>query len=103
MVFVVGFSVDFVAHVAMAYQECSMADRTLKATHALSTIGVSVFWGMGTTVGAAMFLIFCVMVPFSKVGLFLIWDQVISFLVAVVLFPAALMLMGPTQRYCELR
>lgn len=95
MVFVVGFSVDFVAHCAVAYQESAHKSRRAKATVAVATVGISVFWGMLTTCAAAFFLLFCVMVPFSKMGIFLIWNQLVSFTFAVFPFLAALMVLGP--------
>jgi hypothetical protein len=103
MVFVVGFSVDFVAHLAISYHESTMGTREMRSTQALAEMGVSIFWGMATTVAAGFFLIFCVMIPFSKMGIFLMWNQVVSFVFAVVPFAAALMLFGPVGRQGQLQ
>jgi len=97
MVFVVGFSVDFIAHVAISYQESVFNNRAAKTTEALATVGISVAWAAGTTIAAAVFLVFCVMVPFSKMGVFIIWNQLVSFVFAVLPFAAALTAFGPVR------
>jgi len=97
-VFVVGFSVDFSAHCAVAFQESAQEQRRTKVAEAIGVLGASLFWGMITTVAAAVFLLFCVMVPFSKMGVFLMWNQFVSFGVAVCFFAAALMVAGPLGR-----
>jgi len=103
MVFVVGFSVDFVAHLATAYDESHLRLRELRTTQALASMGVSIFWGTATTIAASFFLVFCVMVPFSKTGIFLMWNQLVSFTFAVLPFSASLMLLGPSGERGRLR
>ena len=92
----VGFSIDFVAHVAVAYSE---SDRSLssyeRTKRALEELGVSVTAATATTVGAATFMLPNRLVPFQKIGLFVIFDMTISLLFAVGFFAALLVVAGP--------
>ena len=92
----VGFSIDFVAHVAVAYSE---SDRSLsryeRTKRALEELGVSVTAATATTVGAAAFMLPNRLVPFQKIGGFVIFDMTISLLFAVGFFAALLIVAGP--------
>merc|ERR1711904_651261 len=54
-----GFSVDYVVHLAHAYETSSRSNRWEKAQEALELIGVSVFSGMLTSFLAALALLIC--------------------------------------------
>jgi hypothetical protein len=53
----VGFCVDYVAHIAIAYAESPSASRIEKTRNAVSSMGVSVTVGFISTAGASAFLL----------------------------------------------
>ena len=88
----VGFSIDFVAHLAVAYNESRDTEegRYGKVKQALSELGISVTAAAVTTCGASLFMIPNYMTPFVKIGTFICFDIVISLLFAVFMFSASL-------------
>ena len=88
----VGFSIDFVAHLAVAYNESRDTEegRYGKVKQALSELGISVTAAAVTTCGASLFMIPNYMTPFVKIGTFICFDIVISLLFAVFMFSATL-------------
>ena len=56
MVIIIGFSVDYVVHLAAHYVHCSEFSRYNKATDSISAMGVSIFSGAMTTLGSGIFL-----------------------------------------------
>ena len=94
----VGFSIDFVAHVAIAYIESPATDsRYARTRKALSDLGVSITGACITTFGASFFLFFSPMTPMKKIGQFICFDIAFALLIAVTLFSALLVLVGPVQ------
>ena len=92
----VGFSIDFVAHVAVAYSESDNSlPRYERTKRALEELGVSVTAATATTIGAAAFMLPNRMIPFQKIGGFVIFDMAISLLFAVGFFAALLVVAGP--------
>merc|ERR1711862_440685 len=67
---VAGFSVDYVVHLAHAYEQAS-GDTNSRIKKAFSEIGISVMNGMVTSVGASIPLFFCRLQFFAKFGTFL--------------------------------
>jgi predicted RND superfamily exporter protein len=67
---IAGFSVDYVVHLAHAY-EIAKGDTYSRLTEAFSDLGISVFNGMITSVGASIPLFFCQLQFFAKFGTFL--------------------------------
>merc|ERR1711904_619074 len=61
-----GFSVDYVVHLAHAYETSTRSNRREKAHEALEVIGVSVFSGMLTSLLASLALLVCVLQFFAK-------------------------------------
>ena len=55
-VIVIGFSVDYVVHLASHYVHSPHYPRTDKTTEAVSAMGVSIFSGAITTLGSGVFL-----------------------------------------------
>ena len=102
----VGFSIDFVAHLAVAYNESADSEegRYGKVKQALSELGISVTAAAVTTCGASAFMLPNYMIPFQKIGAFICFDIIVSLLFAVFLFSAMLTLCGPRNRnhwnYC---
>jgi len=67
---IAGFSVDYVVHLAHAY-EIAGGDTYTRVTEAFGDLGVSVFNGMITSVVASIPLFFCQLQFFAKFGTFL--------------------------------
>merc|ERR1711966_527070 len=67
---IAGFSVDYVVHLAHAY-EIASGDTYARVTEAFSDLGISVFNGMITSVLAKIPLFFCSLQFFAKFGTFL--------------------------------
>eukprot|EP00547_Thalassionema_nitzschioides_P004019 CAMPEP_0194205816 /NCGR_PEP_ID=MMETSP0156-20130528/5020_1 /TAXON_ID=33649 /ORGANISM="Thalassionema nitzschioides, Strain L26-B" /LENGTH=1066 /DNA_ID=CAMNT_0038932197 /DNA_START=76 /DNA_END=3276 /DNA_ORIENTATION=- len=76
-----GFSVDYVVHLAHAY-EVAEGDTNARITEAFSDLGISVFNGMITSVGASIPLFFCQLQFFGKFGIFLCLTIVFSWIFA---------------------
>eukprot|EP00945_MAST-04E_sp_MAST-4E-sp1_P008586 g8586.t1 len=91
----IGFSVDFVVHVAIAYIESKAASRYEKVRQALGEMGISVVGATLTTGVSSLIMIFAPMIPFSKIGIFIVFDIFMSLLFAIGLFPAMLASFGP--------
>ena len=92
----IGFSVDFVVHVAIAYVEADiLLNRYEKTKKALGEMGISVLGATITTGMSSFIMAFCPMIPFSKIGIFILFDISVSLLFAVGLFPAMLATFGP--------
>merc|ERR1711871_1104204 len=64
----IGFSVDFVVHVAIAYIESKANSRYEKVRQALGEMGISVLGATLTTGVSSIFMIAAPMIPFSKIG-----------------------------------
>ena len=67
---IAGFSVDYVVHLAHAY-EVAEGDTSTRIKEAFSDLGISVFNGMVTSVAASISLFFCQLQFFAKFGTFL--------------------------------
>merc|ERR1711871_353905 len=91
----IGFSIDFVAHLAIAYNEAKGGTRYERTRKALGDLGISVTGACITTFGASIFVIPNRMVPFRKMGLFICFDIFMSLCFAVGLFSTMLVQFGP--------
>ena len=100
----VGFSVDFVVHVAIAYSEEATPGETRyqRTERALTEMGVSVVGAAITTGGASVFMIPAPMMPFGKLGVFILWDVFVALLFSVFAFSAMLAVAGPEGSVGEL-
>ena len=56
MVIIIGFSVDYVVHLAAHYVHCTTPSRYEKSTESVAAMGVSIFSGAMTTLGSGVFL-----------------------------------------------
>merc|ERR1712224_134377 len=79
----VGFSVDFVVHIAIAYQEADLDTRYDRARKALADVGISVTAACISTIGASCFMLPAPMIPFMKMGAFIMFDIFVSLFSAV--------------------
>ena len=78
---IAGFSVDYVVHLAHAY-EIASGDCYERITEAFSDLGTSVFNGMITSVVASIPLFFCQLQFFAKFGTFLCLTILFSWIFA---------------------
>lgn len=94
---IAGFSVDFTAHIAIAYTAASGTHVTsyARCQSALSQLGVSVLSGATSTALATAMLACCAMIPFSKFGLFMMLNVIFSVAVALGPFICLLLVLGP--------
>lgn len=92
-----GFAVDYVVHLAHAYNHSLKETRQEKFQEAIDVIGVSVLSGMVTSVLAAMVLLTCNLQFFAKFGFFMIFTVVWAWLWGNCFFMAMLRLIGPDQ------
>merc|ERR1711988_322072 len=90
-----GFSVDYVVHLAHAYETSERATRREKAQEALEVIGVSVFSGMLTSFLASLALLVCVLQFFAKFGFFLIFTVCWAWVWGNLFFMSLMFLLGP--------
>jgi len=91
----VGLSVDYVVHLAVAYGLHARGKRFARMQVALEHMGISVFSAAVTTIGSAICLTFTVVLFFVRFGVFIIVTLGSSLVVAFVLFPALMYVFGP--------
>ena len=96
IIVVIGFSVDFVAHVAIAYAASPAEMRYERTAQAVGELGISIISGAASTGLVALFMTQCIFVPFMKVGVFMLVSIAFSILFSLVVFPTALAVLGPT-------
>jgi len=87
---VAGFSVDYVVHLAHAYERAKNNDTTERIRLAFGEMGISVFNGMLTSIGASIPLFLCSLQFFSKFGTFLCLTIAFSWLFANLAFMSVL-------------
>ena len=95
MVIIIGFSVDYVVHLAAHYDHCPATNRYDKATDSISAMGVSIFSGAVTTLGSGVFLFGGTIIFFKKFALIITMTVVFSSCYALVYFLAFLHVIGP--------
>ena len=100
----VGFSIDYAAHLAVAYNEApETSSRYERTRSALGELGISVTAAAITTCGAAICLLPNRMKPFTKIGAFVVFDVACALFFAVGLFCSMLVLIGPVGDQGSLR
>jgi len=95
MMILTGFAVDYVVHLAHAYMESTAHSRLERAHEALRSLGISVFWGMLTSVISAVVLATLQLQFFSKFGFFFFLTILYSYLWAVLFLMPLLATVGP--------
>lgn len=106
LIIFIGYSVTYSLHIAHKYGEVEPPDasdaeiRQHRTTFALRSIGAAAFGSAATTVGSAVFLLFCQLSLFLKLGGVVLAVTVLSIVTALVTLTAALLMAGPTQPGC---
>jgi len=90
-----GFAVDYVVHLAHAFNHAEAETRVEKVQQAFDMIGVSVLSGMVTSVLAALALLTCNLQFFAKFGFFLICTVIWAWLWGNCFFMCLMRLVGP--------
>jgi len=95
MMILTGFAVDYVVHLSHSYMESNKASPIDRVHDALRDLGISVFWGMLTSVIAAGVLSTLQLQFFSKFGTFFLLTIVCAYLWAVLFLMPLLAFVGP--------
>ena len=88
MVVLIGFSIDFIVHLASDYQHSAHVSRHEKMKQAYEDMGISILSGFITTWGCGIFLAFGYLVTFNKFAVLITTTITISFVVSIFLFGA---------------
>ncbi|XP_023238940.1 patched domain-containing protein 3-like isoform X2 [Centruroides sculpturatus] len=99
---VIGFSVDYAAHVACAYVSSRDTDPNLRLIRAISMTGIPIIQGCLTTVLAVIFNIFLPLLESRQSVIILCISCVISLLHGILFVPVIMSLLNSLcQRACE--
>lgn len=99
-----GFTLDYTLHLAVAYMEekQTIADRRARAANAVSTIGLSVIAGAVSTLCAACFLQFALIVFLQRFGTFVLTAVALAATFALFTFVPLAACFGPQGREGEI-
>eukprot|EP01083_Nonionella_stella_P232956 821273_1 len=100
---IIGFSVDYVVHLANAYLESAAQTRQQRLSFSLLTIGISVVSGAITTFFAGFFLVFAEFVFFKKMGAILMTTVLTSIIWAMGFFTSLCAAIGPQNEQGDLK
>ena len=103
VVILIGFSVDYVVHLANHYVEAPYKDRKRRIQHALAEIGISIFSGAITTMLSGFALIFCTVILFDKFSILIMVTIVFALIMSFGLFAALCHACGPVGTFGDLR
>lgn len=95
VVLVSGLAVDYVLHVACAFAQARAPSRIERTTTALQRMGSPLLAGTTTTLVSALSLCMCTFTVLVKIGAFMAFTAVWSYLTAQTLLPALLATFGP--------
>ena len=95
VVVVIGFSVDYVVHLAADYMHSPFESRNDKTRQAYTEMGVSIMSGTITTAGSGSFLFGGQITIFNKFATLIMSTIMISFVTSMVIFGAMLHAFGP--------
>ncbi|XP_076464560.1 protein dispatched homolog 1-like isoform X1 [Babylonia areolata] len=95
MCLVVGLAVDFVVHLAEGYHMSHRTDRRGKLQQALERMGISVFSGACTTLGASSFMLFAKIQFFFQFGIFMFCTMGFSLVFSMGLYVTVMGILGP--------
>ena len=99
----IGFSVDYVVHLANHYVESVYEDRHRRMQEALSSMGISIFSGAITTIGSGLFLFFATVVFFGKFAVLIVGTVTFSLFFSLVFFTAVNHLVGPQKNFGNMK
>lgn len=94
-VILIGFSVDYVVHIAVHYIESVKVTRYEKTQEALGDMGISIVSGSSTSIGSALFLFPATIIFFEKFAILFVSTISFSVVWALVFYPALMLIVGP--------
>ena len=101
---IVGLAVDYVVHMAEGYMALKDEDRVTRVKYTLGHVGISVFSGACTTLGACISIVLAAKIQFfSQFGIFIFCTIGFSILYALFFFTTVLALIGPEGNTGSLR
>ena len=95
VVILIGFSVDYVIHLAADYTHCAFKSRHDKMQQAYGEMGVSILSGALTTFGSGSFLFGGNIITFQKFAILITSTISISFMISMLFFGAVCHIAGP--------
>lgn len=95
----VGFSVDYVVHLASHYVHSKFQDRHNRIREALRELGISILSGSFTTCLASAILFICVILTFRKFAMFVIATIFYSIVYSLGFFAAICDIFGPQNNF----
>jgi len=104
-IIVIGYSVDFVVHLAHIFCEAAhhgCNTRAEKAEFAIRNMGSTVFAGAITTAGSACVMYFCFFYFFIKMATLIVVTIMFSFLFSLGFFMSVVWLVGPEHGFGDL-
>jgi protein dispatched 1 len=102
-ILVVGLAVDFTAHFAASYVDCSLASRGQRVVYAMHRVTVAVLSGAISSLGASFFLFFCQVSVLKQFGVSFFIIILASLLYAMLFFMPLLTFIGPERSFGDLR
>ncbi|XP_076463983.1 protein dispatched homolog 1-like [Babylonia areolata] len=103
MCLVVGLAVDFVVHLAEGYHMSHRTDRRGRLQQALERMGISVFSGACTTLGASSFMLFAKIQFFFQFGIFMFCTIGFSLVFSMGLYVTVMGILGPQGNIGDIR
>ena len=99
VVIIVGFSVDYVVHLANHYVESVYIDKFRRMKDALTGIGISIFSGAITTIASSIFLFLATIKFFESFAILVLATILFSLLFSLVLFSSINFWIGPSGNF----
>ena len=103
LVVLIGFSVDYVVHLANHFVESHFKKRVDRLRHSLKEIGVSILSGAVTTILSGMVLYLCSTTLFKKFSIIIVGTIFLSIYIALFFFSSLCYLIGPNGTFGDLR
>lgn len=94
---VVGLTVDYVVHLSEGYHMSKRSDRMSRVQDMLETMGLSVFSGACTTLGASLFMFFAQIQFIIRFGMFMFCTIGFSLLYSLGFFTTVMAIVGPNN------
>lgn len=98
----IGYSFDGVAHIATAYVESKSKDRKTMTQDALTDLGISILFGVISTLLAGFMLFPAIIIFFVKFAALIVTTVAFNLIVGLGVFPALLVLCGPEGNFGSL-
>ena len=98
----VGFSVDYVVHLASHFVHSKHDTREERMKEALEELGISILAGSITTMLATAPLPLCILMVFRKFGVFVIATIGFSIFYSLAFFSSLCLICGPEGKCCDI-